>query len=106
MHAQDEMPERVAIRFHVQSAGCQLDPFGRGHFWYAEPVTGRLGRGRELVVIYHDAQFVIRHVEQSTQLRLLQLVHNASGRIPQGVADTRLPNERRHTRNLLCPLSA
>ena len=60
MHAQDEMPERIAIRFHVQGAGCQLDPFGRGHFWYAEPVTGRL-------------EFVIRHVEQITQLRVLQL---------------------------------
>ena len=29
-------------------------------------------------------QFVIRHVEQITQLRLLQLVHNTSGRIPKG----------------------
>jgi hypothetical protein len=38
MHAQDETPERIAIRFHVQGAGCQLDPVGRGHFWYAEPV--------------------------------------------------------------------
>jgi hypothetical protein len=28
-------------------------------------------------------QFVIRHVEQITQLRLLQLVHNTSGRIPK-----------------------
>jgi|SRR5271166_3229444 len=29
-------------------------------------------------------QFVIRHVEQITQLRLLQLVHNTSRRIPKG----------------------
>ena len=29
-------------------------------------------------------QFVIRHVEQITQRRLLQLVHNTGGRIPKG----------------------
>jgi hypothetical protein len=29
-------------------------------------------------------QFDIRHVEQITQLRLLQLVHNTRGRIPKG----------------------
>jgi hypothetical protein len=38
MHTQDETAERIAIRFHMQGAGCQLDPVGRGHFWYAERV--------------------------------------------------------------------
>jgi hypothetical protein len=46
-------------------------------------------------------QFVIQHVEQITQLRLLPLVHNTSGRIPQGCPHTRPPNQ--HTRNMLCP---
>ena len=35
MYAQDKTPERIAIRFHVQGAGCELDPLGRGHFSYA-----------------------------------------------------------------------
>src|SRR5215207_6255277 len=72
MHAQDEMTERIAIRLHVQGAGCQLEPVGEGHFWYPEP--GRLGRGRALggaVTYLH--QSVIRHVEQITQLRLPRL---------------------------------
>jgi hypothetical protein len=37
-------------------------------------------------------QFVVRHVEQITQLRLLQLVHNTSGRIPKRCPRHALPN--------------
>ena len=28
VHAQDETPERIAVRLHVQGTGCQLDPAG------------------------------------------------------------------------------
>ena len=38
MYAQDETPERIANRFHVQGAECELDPLDRRRFWYAEPV--------------------------------------------------------------------
>ena len=38
MHAQDETPERIAIRFHVQDAGCQLNPVDGGQLWNGEPV--------------------------------------------------------------------
>ena len=63
MHTEDQTPVRIAIGFQVQGAGCQLDPLGGGHFWYAELVPGLearwKGRGE--------------HVEQITQLSLRQL---------------------------------
>lgn len=62
MHTEDQTPAGIAIRFHVQGAGCQLDPLGEGHFWYAElvPTRGSLEGCDE-------------HVEQITQLRLHEM---------------------------------
>ena len=60
MHAKDQTPERIAIRFHVQGAGCELDPLGRGHLWF--------GSSRRLEAHWKGGD---EHVEQITQLRLL-----------------------------------
>ena len=102
MHAQDELPERIAIRFHMQGAGCELDPSGNGHFLVRKSRAGRLTCHRNprpklvgAVACLH--QFVIRHVEQITQPRLFRLLDRSAVDFLIDVAGARFLTEMRQS---------